>query len=265
MRNRPSPVTLLLAAVLAGLLFTSLRKLGPGAVSPKPDASEACSGLSKEECAPPGSEIPGAEARRAPDARPDEVLAASRACTGVGYLCADVERSGELRILRWPSDTPGLRVWVPKPVDVSPALAEELQRAAVRGIQVWDNHPFPLTISTRSFAEDPDITIQWVRSLGEGRLGHARMEWRAEGTRVEVRILGLSLVTHEPLDPEEEISPKEIQLVSAHEMGHALGMPHSDDPRDLMYPQNTAWRPTQRDYRTMAALYRMANGALIRK
>jgi hypothetical protein len=30
--------------------------------------------------------------------------------------------------------------------------------------------------------------------------------------------------------------PSDIEYVIAHEMGHAQGLPHSDDPNDLMYP-----------------------------
>ena len=61
------------------------------------------------------------------------------------------------------------------------------------------------------------------------------------------------------------LNEHERAVTAYHEMGHALGLPHSDNERDLMYPENTAWRPTARDYRTMEAVYRVANGALIRR
>ncbi len=54
-------------------------------------------------------------------------------------------------------------------------------------------------------------------------------------------------------------------LTAAHEMGHALGLPHSDSDRDVMYPTNTARNLTTRDFRTMEALYRLPNGAKIRR
>ena len=91
------------------------------------------------------------------------------------------------------------------------------------------------------------------------------MEWIQRGEEVAVRIPGLLLATHDPMDPAVELSPDRVQLIAAHEMGHALGLPHSDDPRDVMYPKNTAWRCTRRDFETMEAVYRMPNGAVIRR
>ena len=62
-----------------------------------------------------------------------------------------------------------------------------------------------------------------------------------------------------------QISPQQLLLTAAHEMGHALGLPHSDSERDVMYPTNTARSLSTRDFRTLGALYRLPNGALIRK
>ena len=96
-------------------------------------------------------------------------------------------------------------------------------------------------------------------------MGKAGVEWTEGGGVVQFRVIGLVLATHEPTDSPTELNPKQVELVAAHEMGHALGLPHSDDPRDVMFPENTATRLTNRDYRTLAALYSLPNGAEIRR
>jgi predicted Zn-dependent protease len=259
-----SPLGIVSTLVLAGVVFTFLRNREPGPPSASTDLPSYCQGLSAEECEKLGfDEIQGEDMGPADPTL--LVLAAEEVCVSVGYLCAEVETDGELRILRWPKDTRTIRVWIPEPEHLSPASAKDFQRAAARGVQVWHNHPFPLTISTRSQAEDPDVTFEWVLHLGGNRLGVTRREWSKEGENIRMKIPVLSLVTHHPADPSIEMSPDQILLVAAHEMGHALGLPHSDSERDLMYPQNTAWRPTARDYRTMEAVYRITNGVLIRR
>jgi predicted Zn-dependent protease len=88
--------------------------------------------------------------------------------------------------------------------------------------------------------------------------------WTGTPDREEYRVAELALATHHPVDTLVELTPDQVELVASHEMGHALGLPHSDDPRDIMFPENTALRLSTEDFRTLQALYALPNGAVIR-
>jgi hypothetical protein len=111
----------------------------------------------------------------------------------------------------------------------------------------------------------PDITLRWTQSLPDGRLGQARFEWRRDRFRTAFRVVDFALVTRSPFDLLKRLRPRQIELAAAHEMGHALGWPHRDSERDVMFPENTASTLSARDYRSVEALYELPNGALIRE
>ncbi len=192
------------------------------------------------------------------------VLSSASVCVDVGYLCAELEASGSQRILRWPENTGRIRIRVPLPEGVSPKRARDLQSAAVRGIQYWQGRPFELVIDTHPVASYPaDIEISWGEGLSGSQLGLTQVRWTLERGEVRFEVLGIALAMSSPGNASFQLTPEQVLLTAAHEMGHALGLPHSDSQRDVMYPTNTARNLSNRDFRTVSALYRLPNGAEI--
>lgn len=206
-----------------------------------------------------GSEEPaahgaGGDAGAASGADP-EVLP----CPAAGYLCAGAASGTRLPVRRWRDDTGTLVVFVPQPADEDPALARGLQNAAAAGIRAWNGQPFPIRVELRS-GEGAHFSVTWSRSLGGRILGAARTRWRPESGLTATSI---DLVTRNPFDANRFVDPERVRLTAAHEMGHVLGLPHSDSHRDVMYPENTAAALSARDYRSMEALYGLPDGAVL--
>ncbi|MBV25457.1 MAG: hypothetical protein CME12_04980 [Gemmatimonadetes bacterium] len=188
-------------------------------------------------------------------------LSSASACVDVGYLCAALETADSLQLWQWPESTRRLRVRVPLPSGLAPACARELQGAVVRGIQYWQRRPFELAIDTHPTPSvEVDIEISWEEGLSGSQIGLIHTKASLD----QFEVLGITLATLSP-NLKYGRTPEEVPLTAAHEMGHALGLPHSDSHRDVVYPTNTARSLTPRDFRTVEPLYRLPNGARIRR
>jgi hypothetical protein len=245
--GRLNPLSFLAVVLVFAGLFAMMRDRIPGRERTDPRCDPTVDQSCFEESAgllPPSP---------VPTQRPS--LTASTACLNVAYLCADLATQDRIQLRRWKNFSGTLVVHVPEPAGVDAGTANRLQRAATAGVRLWNGQPFPIAVDERG-TRQAHVEVRWVPSLGGTRIGLARTQWSAQTGLIAV---SLELATMSPYG-RGTVDPAQLRLTAAHEMGHILGLPHSDEPRDVMYPSNTATSLSARDYRTLEALYDMEDG-----
>ena len=189
------------------------------------------------------------------------MLNAESACRDVGYLCVGLGTEDRIQLRRWRDFSGTIVVHVPRPDFEDRGDAARLQEAAATGLRAWNGQPFAILTDLRGDRE-AHFTVRWSRSLNGAQIGVARTLWSSP---TGLSVVAIELSTRDPFRPERLNDARQVQLTAAHEMGHALGLPHSDAERDIMYPTNTAISMSARDYRTMEALYEREDGTEIVK
>jgi hypothetical protein len=210
--------------------------------------------------APPSVELPPPSASAALAARTSPVAPASDggaevratilAAGGQVYLSGMFLESDSL-VRRWdPSRVDELRVAY---------LLEDLpdwtteHRAVVReAFAEWEGIGPRLRFAELVDTTGADIVVRWIRQFDIDRAGQADLTWDRTG-RILHADIKLALIS----PGGRFLPPEKLRAIALHEIGHALGLPHSAVAGDLMFP--TADHPTftSRDSATIQLLYRL--------
>lgn len=155
---------------------------------------------------------------------------------------------------RWTAhvDAP-LRVWI----DSGFAIGGQrgVFPSVVRGaFTEWSETGIPIRFTFVTNSRDADIRVKWTDHL-EHKTGSTT--WRTDrvGWLTESEI---TLATH--ISSGQELDARGMRAIALHEIGHALGLPHSIDAHDIMAPLVRVDDLSDTDRNTIKVLYSFGAG-----
>jgi Matrixin len=139
-----------------------------------------------------------------------------------------------------------------------PGYRSELRDAARSAFVRWEQvGGIPVHFEFVNDSASANVIVRWIDRFSMRRAGQADIRWNGAGW---IASGTLTLATHTSDGLLLDIDA--VYTVALHEIGHLLGLGHSDDPQDVMYPTTSVHDITSRDRNTARLLYSVPPGSL---
>jgi hypothetical protein len=215
--------------------------------------------------APATTTTQGTSVRAGPDGREPsyiELLARSetrrriRASGSSTYLGEMLAESGDSMLRRWENrQSNPIRVWF-APTNAANFKPDFL--GAIRtAFNAWTGVGVPARFDFGADSTTAEVTVKWRIQFEIERTGQTDVTWDQNG---QIQSAVITLATFDPKG--RPMEPDDIRVVATHEVGHLLGLDHSRDSSDIMFPTAKVRELSDRDARTVMLLYQLTPGSL---
>jgi len=212
--------------------------------------------------APPASTSQGSATSAGREPTYVELLARSetrrriRSSGTTTYLGEMLEQSGDSMLRRWENRTTNpIRVWFAPTyaANFKPEFLDAIRRA----FGEWTSAGVPVRFDFGGDSTNAEVTVKWRIQFEIERTGQTDVTWDENGT---IQSAVITLATFDPKG--RPMESDDIRVVAVHEVGHLLGLDHSKDSTDIMFPTAKVRALSDRDVRTVMLLYQLTPGSL---
>ena len=122
---------------------------------------------------------------------------------------------------------------------------------SVRALDYWNEvSGLPLVFRSTRDERSAEVRFRWIRRFDARQAGTT--DWETDGEGWLTSVVVTLAMEHEDGTP---MGDDFLRMVALHELGHVIGLPHSDSPADVMHPGNRSLYLSDRDIRSARQLY----------